>query len=260
MNRDDALTKEFYDHRMDREMAQHFSDNTWIVTEKMALACRMLAMEGHGSGLAGQISVRGPQLGTFHMLQFGLGFDEATANSILLVDEDLQVLEGNGMPNPANRFHLWIYKVRPDINCIVHTHPPYISALSMVGEELAVAHMDATYFYNDCGFLKHWPGVPIGNEEGELIAGALGNKRTALLAHHGQLSTGKTVEEAAVLAIFIERAAKLQIFARTLGPIQPLNPTLAQEAHDWWLKPKSIGATFNYFARRVLKTQAECLA
>ena len=70
----------------------------------------------------------------------------------------------------------------------------------MLGVPLKPAHMDTAMFFNDCAFLEHWPGPPIGDDEGELIANALGEKRTILLAHHGQLSTGKNIEEATILA------------------------------------------------------------
>lgn len=251
--------KEAYHTQTTQRMEQYFPTPTWDVRQKIALTCRILAAEGHESALAGQITARGEQPGTYYMLTFGLGFDEACAANIILVDDDLNVLEGEGIPNPSNRFHLWVYRHRPDINCIVHTHPPYISALSVIGEELVVAHMDHTMFYNDCAYLPEWPGVPIGDEEGALIASALGDKHAILLAHHGLLVAGGTVEEAAVRAVFMERAARLQIFARAIGPIRSIKPELAQEAHDYRLKPKAVGATFHYFARRLLKQAPECL-
>lgn len=251
--------KEAYHAQTTQRMERYFPTPTWDVRQKVALTCRILAEEGHESALAGQITARGEQPGTYYMLTFGLGFDEACASNIILVDDDLNVLEGDGIPNPSNRFHLWVYRHRPDINCIVHTHPPYISALSVIGEELVVAHMDHTMFYNDCAYLPEWPGVPIGDEEGELISSALGDKHAILLAHHGLLVASGTVEEAAVRAVFMERAARLQIFARAIGPIKPIKPELAQEAHDYRLKPKAVGATFHYFTRRLLKHAPECL-
>ena len=215
--------------------------------------------EGHEFALAGQITARGEKPGTYWMLSFGLGFDEAQASNMVLVDDDLNLLEGDGMVNPSNRFHLWIYRHRPDVNAIIHTHPPYCSALSMVGEELAIAHMDTSMFYDDVAFLPEWPGVPIGDEEGEIITKAIGSKRAILLAHHGQLVACGNIEEAAVLAIFIERAARMQLLARAIGPIKAIRPEHAREAHDYRLKPRAIGATFHYFARRVLRQGEEVL-
>ncbi len=251
--------KEVYHERMDQQMGQHLLTPSWSLREKMALACRFLAAEGHESGLAGQITARAEEPNTYWMLSFGLGFDEATKSNIIRVDDDLNVVEGKGMAYGANRFHLWIYRRRPEINAIVHTHAPYCSALSMLGEELAVAHMDTTVFHNDCAFLPEWPGLPIGDEEGEIISRAIGNKRAILLAHHGQLTACKNIEEASVLAVYIERAAKIQLWARAVGPIKQIKPELAQEAHDFRLKKKVIDATFCYFSRRVLRGSDECL-
>ncbi|MCC7486173.1 MAG: aldolase [Burkholderiales bacterium] len=251
--------KAAYHERTDQEMNRHLPTPEWTLRQKMALSCRILADEGHESALAGQITARGETPGTYWMLSFGLGFDEAQASNIVLCDNDLNLLEGDGMVNPSNRFHLWIYRHRPQVNAIIHTHPPHISALSLLGEGLVAAHMDTSMFYDDCAFLPEWPGPPIGDEEGKLIHDALGNKRSILLAHHGQLCACATIEEAAVLSVFIERAARMQLLARAVGSIKELKPEAAKEAHDYRLKPKAVGATFHYFARRVLRKNKELL-
>jgi L-fuculose-phosphate aldolase len=163
------------------------------------------------------------------------------------------------MVNPANRFHLWIYRARPDIMAIVHTHAPYASALSMIGQPLVAAHMDTMALYDDCAHLATWPGVPVGDEEGEIIAAALGNKRAALLAHHGLLATGRTIEEAAIIACTIERAARLQLLAGAAGKIQEVDPALARQAHDYRSYPKMLEASFSALARRIAKAQPEVL-
>ncbi len=252
--------KSEYHTRTTEQMERHLKVPTWSLRQKMALSCRILAGEGHESALAGQITARGEKPGTYWMLSFGLGFDEACASNIVLVDDDLQILEGDGMVNPSNRFHLWIYRHRPNVKAIVHTHPPYCSALSLVGKPLVAAHMDTAMFYEDCAFLAEWPGPPIGDEEGQIIHAALGDKRAILLAHHGQLVATETIEEAAVLAVFIERAAKMQVLAESIGTIKPINPAHAREAHDYRLKPRAVAATFHYFARRVLKHEDEVLS
>lgn len=252
-------TKDEYHAKTSVNMERFFKVPDWTPQQKMALACRILATEGHESGLAGQITARGPRPGTYWMLSFGLGFDEATATNIVLCDDDLNLLQGEGFVNPSNRFHLWIYRHRPNVNAIIHTHPPYVSALSLVGEPLKAAHMDTTMFHGDCAFLPEWPGVPIGDEEGRIIHEALGENRSILLAHHGQLVATATMEEATVLAVFIERAARMQVLARSIGEIKPINPDHAKEAHDYRLKAKAVGATFHYFARRVLKESQDAL-
>ncbi|MGA7817094.1 aldolase [Caballeronia sp.] len=238
---------------------KHLAIPEWSLKEKLALSARMLAVDGHDSGLAGQLTARASAPGTYWMLRFGLGLEETTPENLLLVDDDLNVLEGVGMSNPSNRFHLWIYRHRADVNSVIHTHPPHVSALSMIGVPLEVAHMDTSMFYEDCAWLPKWPGVPVGDDEGRIITDALGSKRSILLANHGQLCACGTVEEATVMALFFERAAKLQLMARSAGEIQAIDPALAREAHDYRLKPRTIGATFAYYARRVLKLEPTLL-
>ena len=251
--------KTHFEERATAEMREHLPTPDWGLRQKLVLTARMLAAEEHGSGLAGQITARGDAPGTLWTARFGLGFEEIRAADFILVDGNLNVLSGGGMPNPANRFHLWIYNTRPDVNCIVHTHPPYCSALSMIGVPLEVSHMDTSMFYEDCAWLPEWPGPPIGDEEGELISTALADKNSILLAHHGQLAAAATVEEAAIRALLIERAARLQLLAMGAGTIQPLPPEAGRDAHNYRLKPETLNATFHYHARRVLLDEPECL-
>ena len=248
-----------YHRRASAQMEKHLKAPDWSVRQKVALACRMLAAEAHDSGLAGQVTARAERPGTYWALRFGLGLDEITPDNLLLVDDDLTVLEGEGMPNPSNRFHLWVYRARPGVNSIIHTHPPHISALSMIGEPLVVSHMDTSMFYEDCAYLPEWPGVPIGDDEGRIISEALGSKRAILLAHHGLLTACGSIEEAAVLALFMERAARLQLMARSAGRIQAISPERAAEAHDYRLKASTVGATFFYYARRALRSGDDVL-
>ncbi|MDR0242383.1 MAG: aldolase [Burkholderia sp.] len=254
------LTKEALVALAERRLENEVGDSGWSARQKLALTCRILFDAGHDSGLAGQITCRTGDAGTYYTQRLGLGFDEISAANLLRVNEDLDVVDGDGIPNPANRFHTWIYRERPDVNCIIHTHPAHVAALSMLEQPLVVSHMDTCPLYDDCAFLKDWPGVPVGNEEGEIISKALGSKRAILLSHHGQLVVGKTIEEACVLALLIERAAKLQLLAMSAGEIKPVPPALAREAHDWISKPKRDAVTFDYYARRALRTHQDCVA
>ncbi len=222
----------------------------WSDAEKLALSCRILAKEGHSETLAGQITVRQGD-GSFLTTPLAYSFDEIRAGSVMRIDDTLRVLEGRGVPNPAVRFHLWVYRRRPDVNCVIHTHPPYVSALSMTGEPLQVAHMDATPFFEDCAFLPDWPGLPIADVEGELISAALGDKRCVLLANHGFLAATGSVEESLYLSVLIERAARNQLIAQSAyGRLKPVDPALARESHDFLLQPSIVKASFAMFARR----------
>ncbi|CAM4033844.1 aldolase [Bordetella tumbae] len=253
------LSKQELIEKAQAEMRRQFADSQWTPRERLALTCRILFDGGHDSGLAGQITARAETSGSYYTQRLGLGFDEITASNLLLVDEDLHVQEGDGMPNPANRFHSWIYRARPDVQCIIHTHPLHVASLSMLEVPLEVSHMDNCTLYGDVAFLEKWPGVPVGNEEGEIISAALGDKRAILLSHHGMLVAATTIEEACVLSLQFERAARMQLLAMSAGTIRPIPPELGAEAHDWILTPKRSQIGFAYYARRALRTHTDVL-
>jgi L-fuculose-phosphate aldolase len=215
----------------------------------------ILADEGHESGLAGQLTARGPEPGTFWTLPLGVAFDEAEEASWLLIDDALNVLAGEGSfgirePNPATRFHLWVYRARSDVQAIVHTHPPAASALAAAEQPLVVAHMDATPLFDDMATLSDWPGLPTADREGELIAEGLGRKHAMLLAHHGLLAAGRSVHEAAFLAVFIERMARQQLDAAKVGGAKPVDATEARRARDFLRTDRIMKVTFDAWARR----------
>jgi L-fuculose-phosphate aldolase len=215
----------------------------------------ILADEGHESGLAGQLTARGPDDGTFWTLPLGLAFDEAEESSWLLIDDALNVLAGEGShgirePNPATRFHLWVYRARRDVQAIVHTHPPAASALAAAEQPLIVAHMDATPLFEDTAFLAQWPGLPTADREGEVIAGGLGAKHAMLLAHHGILTAGRSVQEAAFLAVFMERMARQQLDASTIGGSKPVAAEEARRARDFLRTDRIMDITFDAWVRR----------
>ena len=243
-----SASKARFMERVSREMDQDLPLLEGSAEELLSACCRILAAEGHESGLAGQVTARAKKPGTWWTLQFGYGFEEATARRMVLVDEDLTPLRG-GRPNPGVRFHTWIYKKRPEVQAIVHTHAPYASALSCTSSSLKTIHMDSAMLHGTA-HLPEWPGVPVADDEGRIISGALGGAKSILLANHGLLTTGNSIEEATYLAVFFERAARMQLRAMAAGGYKEVKPALAEEARDFLLQPSIVRGTFAYWARR----------
>jgi L-fuculose-phosphate aldolase len=240
--------KQSFIDRVSREMAEDLPSLKGSTPELLAACCRILAAEGHESGLAGQVTARAEKPNTWWTLEFGYGFDEATANRMVLVDDDLKPLSG-GRPNPGVRFHIWVYNKRPDVQAIVHTHAPHASALAATGKPLKTIHMDSAMLHGTA-HLPDWPGVPVADDEGRLISGALGSAKTILLANHGLLTAGSSVEEATYLAVFFERAARMQLRAMAAGGFKEVKTELAEEARDFLLQPSIVRGTFAYWARK----------
>ena len=241
-------SKRHFMERVSREMDEDLKELSLPTEEALAGACRILGREGHESGLAGQVTARGPKPGTWWTLQFGYGFEEATPERMVLVDEDLKPLRG-GRPNPGVRFHVWIYRKRPDAHAIIHTHAPYASALAATGQPLKTIHMD-TAMLHGTAHLPEWPGVPVADDEGRIISSALSSSKSILLANHGLLTAGNSVEEATYLAVFFERSARMQLRAMSAGGYREVKPQLAEEARDFLLQPSIVRGTFAYWLRR----------
>jgi L-fuculose-phosphate aldolase len=230
-------------------MNESFSTSEWTLEQKFVLGARVLAMTGHAQTLFGQFSVRLPD-GLFMSQAFGVGLEETRLDNLVTFDADLNVVRGNGAAHPGLRFHCAIYEKRPDVSCIVHSHPEYSVALAMTGRRLEPASMDSAMFYGDVAYLDYWPGVPEADEEAEIISSALGKSSTILLANHGLLAVGDSIEKAVYYAVFFERAAMAQVRAQSIGELQPVLPKHGREAFEAMNRPGWINANFAYLCRK----------
>lgn len=250
-----------------KESASRFAgqQNHYSLKQKLALTCRILFAEGHTANdtLAGQITARcEDSQGHLAMWTqpFGATLAEIEAKDYLKINRKLQTIEGDGIPNKANNFHLFVYEKRPDVQAIIHTHPRYASILSLLGQALKIVHMDTMGLYDDIAFLPEWPGVPFGDEEGVIITNGLGDKNSILLAHHGLLTVGRTVEEACYRAYYFEKAAEQQVRAISTGlKIKDVNRDFAIQARDWKLSDGPLLARFYSWVRKILKESESCL-
>jgi L-fuculose-phosphate aldolase len=102
-------------------------------------------------------------------------------------------------------------------------------------------------------FLAEWPGLPTADREGEIIAGALGDRHAILLAHHGLLAAGRSVAEATFLGVFIERMARLQFDAARVGGVRPVDAGEARRARDFLRTDRIMGLTFDAWARKAAR-------
>src|SRR5215831_14588535 len=95
------MPKSVHAQRTARNLASLEGTAKFDPLEKLTLAARILATEGHSSGLAGQITARAENTGQFLTLAIGIGFDEAGPADFIRIDDDLNVVAGSGVPNPA---------------------------------------------------------------------------------------------------------------------------------------------------------------
>ena len=145
--------------------------------------------------------------------------------------EDGEIIQGSRPINPAAFFiHSAIHKARPDVNSAAHAHSIYGRTFSTLGKMLDPITQDAAMFFKEQSLYSDYGGVAFDKGEGEEIAKALGEKRTAILQNHGLLTTGQTVDVAAWLFISMDKCCQSQLLAEAAGKPIIIDDEMAEHA------------------------------
>jgi L-fuculose-phosphate aldolase len=187
--------------------------------DQLAWACRILAAEGYADLTLGHISARGPG-GEVWIKRKGVALDEVEADDVVSLDDTDAVLHLETV------LHTGVYRAREDVGAVVHGHPPHATALGATTADLALLTHDGILFAEGVGRFDD-PDLIVDDDQGDRVASALGRRRAVLMQNHGVLAVGKDVPWAVLTAITLERAARLQSIASTLGKLRPMAPELA---------------------------------
>ncbi len=181
---------------------------------QLADALRMLE-QAEVIDFNGHMSCRLP--GTPHILiNSGKSVRSAlTADDIIAIDLDGKPVDGDVVPPMEFHLHTEIYRRRPDVNAVAHTHPLWSTLFSMAGERVQPVTMQAAVM----GPIQLFDKTASINQKalGEELAAALGPHRVVMLKSHGAAVVGADIVEAFVMGIYLEETAKRQYMARALG-------------------------------------------
>ncbi len=183
--------------------------------QRLAAGFRLFSKFGFDEGVAGHITARDPEFtDTFWVNPFGVHFSQVCVSNLIRCDHEGRVVEGNHPVNAAAFvIHSRVHHARPDVNGAAHTHSTYGRAFSTLGIPLAPLTQDACAFYGDHAVYEDFGGVAVELDEGVRIAQALGDRKAAILANHGLITVGRTVDEAVWWFITMERSCQVQILA-----------------------------------------------
>ncbi|WP_234405472.1 class II aldolase/adducin family protein [Paenibacillus sp. IHBB 10380] len=201
---------------------------------EMTYASKILYMENHNDINNGQISYRDKDSESIWIRKGFLGWEETTEQDFIQIDYDGNRLEGEG-PIPSEwPLHTEIYRARNDVNCIIHSHPPYSMIFSATSLDLRPITHDATPIMNTARFTLTTNTVTNPNIAAE-VAQALGSSNTMLLKNHGIVSVGKSIPETVCWATVLENACRMQLIAESTGV-----PYSWTEGHEIKMKSKII--------------------
>ena len=192
------------------------------VARRMAQCCRQLAERGLIAGQDGNLSVR---LGRDRALVTPSGVIKALVGARDMVEVDLQGRKRRGRRNPTTELdlHLRILTRRPDVGAVVHAHPPVATAFAVAGQSFRIFVLPELIL--QCGQVPLVPyGTPGTPELGDCLEPHLAGHDAWLLANHGAVTVGRTLDAAWIRMESLEHAARIIWAARALGKVNELSP------------------------------------
>lgn len=227
------------------------------IKQELIWAGKVLVAEGQDDFTRGHISFRLPDNASlFFMKPHSLGLDEITPENILTIDLDGNVVAGTARRHSEVYIHSEVFKARPDVNCVLHTHAPYAVALSATGRPMRCYSQPGALFYEALGVYADTINLIRTAEMGAGVAAALGPHRAVLLKNHGVVAVGASMAETVVGAIMLENAAMVQLAAEGAGEPAPEFPRADIEKlkHDI-SRPEQFKINFDYLVRRAKRRE-----
>ena len=185
---------------------------------------RKLIDSGLTRGTGGNLSLYDRARGLWAISPSGLDYYAVEADDIVVLDGKGFVVEGLARPSSEWELHLDVYRRRPDVAAVVHTHSPFATVLACLGWEIPAIH----YLVGFAGRkVAVAPYATFGTAElARLTAMALGESGAVLMAHHGLLAVGKDLDRAFNVAEEIEFVAEIYWRSQAVGG----GPLLSDEA------------------------------
>ncbi len=192
----------------------------------------------------------------FLLNRFGLHWAEVTASNLLTLDATGRILQGEGeFEKTAFYIHSRIHLANPNAACVLHTHMPFATALTLtLPGRLEMVEQNALRFVEDIAYDDEYNGLVVDNAEGDRLARVLGSKRVLFLANHGVIVVGKSVAEAFDLMYYLERACRLQVLALSTGrKLRPISEQVAKKTYDLLLEQTTLYSEAHFDAlKRIL--------
>jgi L-ribulose-5-phosphate 4-epimerase len=164
---------------------------------------------------SGNVSGRDPETGLVVIKPSGYTFSELTSAHMVVVDMDCRVVEGDLKPSTDTDTHLYVYRHRPDVLGMVHTHSPYATSFAALGQPIP-ACLTASAMLG--GEIPVGGYAPIGGADiGQEIINKIGNALAILMQNHGIFTIGSSPEQATKMAIEVEEIAKITHLAMQRG-------------------------------------------
>lgn len=217
--------------------------------EQIAWSCRILAQDGQGDYTLGHVSARAMDGLTVLMKRYGIGLEEVTPEDVLRLDLDGNLLEGAGRVHLEYVLHTEIYRARPLVHSVIHTHPPYTTAFGATDARLEMLNHDAVLFRDGLASFNGTAEMIQTAQQGQQVADALGEHLVILLRGHGVVVTGKSVPWSTYAALTLERVLRIQSLAQSFGNLMPMSSEMANRVFPDKYRDGHVSSYWDYLIR-----------
>jgi L-ribulose-5-phosphate 4-epimerase len=184
---------------------------------------------------AGNLSARDPDSGLIVVKPSGVRYEDLTPDSMVILDIDGNLVEGSMRRSSDADTHVYVYRHRPDVGGVVHTHSTFATAFAAVGRPIPpvlTAICDEFGGPIPCGTYAKIGGLEIGEE----IVRSIGQSRAILMQNHGVFTIGDTPLAAVKTAVMLEDVARTLFYAYQLGEPPPIPPEEVARAHRRYIE------------------------
>lgn len=170
----------------------------------------------------GNVAVRAED-GNVLLTPSAMAYETMMPEDVVLVDSDGNTVDGMRRPSSDMKALLYIFRNKPDVQAVIHTHQPYATAVGLIDDELPgclVGELDA------CGPCVPVAPFTISSDEGmgRLTVDWCGSSKAVILRNHGVVAFGSSLDEALQSAVYLEEASKTYLIARSAGKVHLLSP------------------------------------
>ena len=171
----------------------------------------------------GNVSGRDPESGYVVIKPSGVRYEVLKPADMVIIDLEGDLIEGDLKPSSDTASHLYIYRQRPDVMGIVHTHSPYATAFAAVGKSIPVC---LTAMADEFGGPIPVGGFALigGEAIGKVVVDAIGTSCAVLLKQHGVFTIGASPTAAVKAAVMTEDVAKTVWLAMQIGHVEVISP------------------------------------
>ena len=186
-------------------------------------------------GSGGNVSGRDPDTGLIVIKPSGIKFSKLTADTMVVVDIGGNVVEGEMKPSVDTGIHLYIYRNRPDVFGVTHTHSPYATSFAARGERIPAILTPITHILGrDVPCSRY--ATPGEVDTGQAIIETADGGWAVLVKSHGVFTMGKSAAEATSIAVYLEEAAMTTHLAMLRGPVDELPEEEIERCYNWFRK------------------------